>query len=203
MLNPKHKLLSKDTKAKLPFSIGVNKYINASTNGYYVDKTLLIKNVLDTNTSVFLFTRPRRFGKSLNMDMLKIFFEKTNKDTSIYFKDKKIWNCGKKYQEHQGKYPVIYLTFKDIKSTTWSSIYEEIRLLIQKEFSRHNELLTSSKLTSVQQTDIQKIISLTASQALEQIEEKQYDTVMKQRDVMQVYKYGIAFSGKNVAIKKL
>ena len=89
LLNPKHKLLSKDTNTKLPFSIGIDKYINASTNGYYVDKTLLIKDVLDTNTSVFLFTRPRRFGKSLNMDMLRIFFEKTNKDTSIYFKDKK------------------------------------------------------------------------------------------------------------------
>lgn len=118
-------------------------------------------------------------------------------------KIKKSGIAEKKYQEHQGKYPVIYLTFKDIKSTTWSSIYEEIRLLIRKEFSRHNELLTSSKLTSVQQTDIPKIISLTASQALEQIEEKQYDIVMKQRDAMQVYKNGIAFSGKNVAIKKL
>ena len=92
LLKPK-----KNTKTKLPFSIGVDKYINAATNGYYVDKTLLIKDVLDTNTSVFLFTRPRRFGKSLNMDMLKIFFEKTKKDTSIYFKDKKIWACGKKY----------------------------------------------------------------------------------------------------------
>ena len=115
LLKHKNELLSKDTNTKLPFSIGVDKYINTSTNGYYVDKTLLIKDVLDTNTSVFLFTRPRRFGKSLNMDMLKIFFEKTKKDTSIYFKDKKIWACGKKYQEHQGKYPVIYLTLKLIK----------------------------------------------------------------------------------------
>ena len=146
LLKHKNELLSKDTNTKLPFSIGVDKYINASTNGYYVDKTLLIKDVLDTNTSVFLFTRPRRFGKSLNMDMLKIFFEKTKKDTSIYFKDKKIWACGKKYQEHQGKYPVIYLTFKDIKFSTWESVYKNIITLIQAEFTRHSYLLDSSKL---------------------------------------------------------
>ena len=98
--------------------------------------------------------------------MLKIFFEKTKKDTSIYFKDKKIWACGKKYQEHQGKYPVIYLTFKDIKFSTWDSVYKNIKRLIQAEFTRHSYLLDSSKLTSVQHTDIQKIISLTASEAL-------------------------------------
>ena len=101
---------------------------------YYVDKTLLIKELIDNKAKLTLFTRPRRFGKSLNMDMLKVFFEKTNEDTSIYFKNKKIWACGKKYQDHQGKCPVIYLTFKDIKSQTWSVTYEKICLLLRDEF---------------------------------------------------------------------
>jgi hypothetical protein len=100
------------------------------------------------------------------MDMLKVFFEKTNEDTSIYFKNKKIWACGKKYQEHQGKCPVIYLTFKDIKSQTWSVTYEKICLLLRDEFVRHKEVLSSSILDTIEKTDIQKIISLTATQAL-------------------------------------
>ena len=66
---------------------------------------------------VTLFTRPRRFGKTLNMDMLRTYFEKSDKDTSVFFRDKKIWACGQKYRDYQGKYPVIFLTFKDVSST--------------------------------------------------------------------------------------
>ena len=60
------------------------------------------------------------------MDMLKVFFEKTNEDTSVYFKDKKIWACGKEYQEHQGKYPVIFISFKDTKYDNWKEAYDSI-----------------------------------------------------------------------------
>ena len=74
--------------------IGISDYRLASTQYYYVDKTLMIKDFLDERPMVSLFTRPRRFGKTLNMDMLRTFFEKTEEDTSIYFKDKKIWSCG-------------------------------------------------------------------------------------------------------------
>ena len=128
--------------------IGVSDFKLATTGYYYVDKTLMIRDFLDKKPMVSLFTRPRRFGKTLNMDMLRVFFEKTNEDTSVYFKDKQIWQCGDYYTKHQGQYPVIFLTFKDIKSMTWEETFQKIRRLISLEFIRHNELETSSVLTA-------------------------------------------------------
>ena len=128
--------------------IGVSDFKLATTGYYYVDKTLMIRDFLDKKPMVSLFTRPRRFGKTLNMDMLRVLFEKTNEDTSVYFKDKQIWQCGDYYTKHQGQYPVIFLTFKDIKSMTWEETFQKIRRLISLEFIRHNELETSSVLTS-------------------------------------------------------
>lgn len=128
--------------------IGVSDFKLATTGYYYVDKTLMIRDFLDKKPMVSLFTRPRRFGKTLNMDMLRVFFEKTNDDTSVYFKDKQIWQCGDYYTKHQGQYPVIFLTFKDVKSMTWEETFQKIRRLISLEFIRHNELETSSILTA-------------------------------------------------------
>ncbi|MFZ2933299.1 MAG: AAA family ATPase [Agathobacter rectalis] len=128
--------------------IGVSDFKLATTGYYYVDKTLMIRYFLDKKPMVSLFTRPRRFGKTLNMDMLRVFFEKTNEDTSVYFKDKQIWQCGDYYTKHQGRYPVIFLTFKDVKSMTWEETFQKIRRLISLEFIRHNELETSSVLTA-------------------------------------------------------
>lgn len=128
--------------------IGVSDFKLATTGYYYVDKTLMIRDFLDKKPMVSLFTRPRRFGKTLNMDMLRVFFEKTNEDTSVYFKDKQIWQCGNYYTKHQGQYPVIFLTFKDVKSMTWEETFQKIRRLISLEFIRHNELETSSVLTA-------------------------------------------------------
>ena len=128
--------------------IGVSDFKLATTGYYYVDKTLMIRDFLDKKPMVSLFTRPRRFGKTLNMEMLRVFFEKTNEDTSVYFKDKQIWQCGDYYTKHQGQYPVIFLTFKDVKSMTWEETFQKIRRLISLEFIRHNELETSSVLTA-------------------------------------------------------
>ena len=128
--------------------IGVSDFKLATTGYYYVDKTLMIRDFLDKKPMVSLFTRPRRFGKTLNMDMLHVFFEKTNEDTSVYFKDKQIWQCGDYYTKHQGQYPVIFLTFKDVKSMTWEETFQKIRRLMSLEFIRHNELETSSVLTA-------------------------------------------------------
>ena len=128
--------------------IGVSDFKLATTGYYYVDKTLMIRDFLDKKPMVSLFTRPRRFGKTLNMDMLRVFFEKKNEDTSVYFKDKQIWQCGDYYTKHQGRYPVIFLTFKDVKSMTWEETFQKIRRLISLEFIRHNELETSSVLTA-------------------------------------------------------
>ena len=133
---------------KLPLPIGISDYRLASTEYYYIDKTMLIKDFLDERPMVSLFTRPRRFGKTLNMDMLRTFFEISDEDTSIYFRNKKIWACGAEYQAYQGKYPVIYVTFKDVKCETWESTYDFISKILRNEFERHSELLESSRLSS-------------------------------------------------------
>ena len=131
-----------------PLPIGVSNFKSATTNYYYVDKTLMIRDFLDAKPMVSLFTRPRHFGKTLNMDMLRVFFEKTAENTSIYFKDKLIWRCGEYYTKHQGQYPVIFLTFKDVKCSTWSETFQKIKKIISLEFIRHEELENSTKLSS-------------------------------------------------------
>lgn len=140
---PEDAVLRKERKKPLP--IGVSDFKAATTDYYYVDKTLLIRDFLDTKPKVSLFTRPRRFGKTLNMDMLRTFFERTEEDTSVYFRDKKIWACGQSYRNEQGKYPVIFLTFKDVKFGTWEETIAFIRSLVAIEAQRHEELGTSSK----------------------------------------------------------
>lgn len=143
---------------KLPLPIGISDYRLASTEYYYIDKTMMIKDFLDERPKVSLFTRPRRFGKTLNMDMLRTFFEKTDEDTSVYFRDKKIWSCGQKYRDYQGKYPVIFLTFKDVKCETWEETYDKISQLISLELERHRELLSSTKLSEYDKKYIEQIL---------------------------------------------
>ena len=130
----------------LPFAIGNTSYIEISSECYYVDKTLLIRDLIDDHNMVMLFTRPRRFGKTLAINTLKTFFEKTEEDTSRYFTDKKIWKCGEKYRSLQGAYPVITLTFKDVKYNSWADSLEAIRLVVKDEFRRHAELMDSKVL---------------------------------------------------------
>ncbi len=150
------KIISVTEKKALP--IGISDYIRAQSEYYYVDKTLLVKEFLDKKPLVSLFTRPRRFGKTLNMDMLRVFFEISSEDTSIYFKDKAIWKCGKEYTKHQGKYPVIFLTFKDVKFDSWEATLDKIRGLLQAEFGRHLELLESDKLADYETEYFSRIL---------------------------------------------
>ena len=141
------KVASKSGK-KLPLPIGISDYRKASSEYYYVDKTLLIRDFIDERPQVSLFTRPRRFGKTLNMDMIRVFFERSEEDTSAYFRDKKIWECGKEYQKYQGKYPIIYVTFKDVKCEDWEMAYDLIYKILRNEFERHSELLASDKISA-------------------------------------------------------
>lgn len=144
---------------KKPLPIGVSDFKSATTNYYYVDKTLLIHDFLNAIPMVSLFTRPRRFGKTLNMDMLRVFFEKTPEDTSIYFKDKYIWQCGDYYTKHQGQYPVIFLSFKDVKCSSWQETFQKISKLISLEFIRHSELESSSVLSSYEKEQYHRFAS--------------------------------------------
>ena len=133
---------------KLPLPIGVSSYKRAVEEYYYVDKTLMIKDILDDKPVVSLFTRPRRFGKTLNMDMLRTFFERTEEDNQKYFLSMKIWQCGEAYRQEQGRYPVIFLTFKDVKSTSWQGSYDFLKDLLRSEYMRHQELATSQSISA-------------------------------------------------------
>lgn len=144
---------------KKPLPIGVSDFNSATTNYYYVDKTLLIRDFLNAIPMVSLFTRPRRFGKTLNMDMLRVFFEKTSDNTSIYFKDKYIWQCGDYYTKHQGQYPVIFLSFKDVKCSSWQETFQKISKLISLEFMRHDELESSFVLSSYEKEQYHRFAS--------------------------------------------
>lgn len=148
----------------LPLPVGISDYRLASTEYYYVDKTMLIKDFLDERPMVSLFTRPRRFGKTLAMDMLRTFFEKTEEDTSVYFKDKAIWQCGERYQSYQGKYPVIFLSFKDVKFRTWEETLENIAHVLQQEFARHKEVLHSEQCYTYDKKYVETILTGAATE---------------------------------------
>ena len=127
---------------KKPLPIGQSFFDRLIENGaYYVDKTLFIKDLLDKGAAVTLCTRPRRFGKTLNQTMLKCFFEDTanvgGKDTRSLFRGLKIEGAGDSYLEHQGKYPVIFLSFKDIKQENFERSYNWLKDAISDEFKRH------------------------------------------------------------------
>ncbi len=148
-----------------PLPVGVSDYRDACSNYYYVDKTLLIKDILDERSKVSLFTRPRRFGKTLNMDMLRVFFEKNeSEDTSVYFRHKKIWRCGKKYCDYQGLFPVIFLSFKDVKFSSWEETCQMLCKLIAAEFRRHSELLSSRALSDYEKHQFLSLSQETANE---------------------------------------
>ena len=153
-----------ETKELKPLPIGISDYVRAQAEYYYVDKTMLIKDFLDQKPMVSLFIRPRRFGKTLNMDMLRVFFEISEDDTSKYFTDKAIWKCGEEYRTQQGIYPVVFLTFKDVKFDTWEATIHKIRGLLQEEYGRHPELASSDKIAEYEKEYFQKVLNGTASE---------------------------------------
>src|SRR3990167_4746223 len=123
--------------------IGISDYKEVVTKDYYfVDKTLLIQELLDIKYKVYLLCRPRRFGKTLNLSMLKYFFEKTEESNAHLFADKKIWQ-HQELQKGQGSHPVIFITFKDVKEDNFEKTYNNLALLISKEFKRHWPILSS------------------------------------------------------------
>ncbi|MCD8205021.1 MAG: ATP-binding protein [Clostridia bacterium] len=133
-----------------------SEFVNVVSNCYYVDKSLLIRDLIDDchNYRTMLFTRPRRFGKSLNLSMIQTFFEKTNKDNSVYFKDLDIWKCGKKYTSEQGRYPVIYLDLKEVEEDSFADAMDKMKDLLAVEFLRHKELKTSRRVDKTHDRDV-------------------------------------------------
>jgi hypothetical protein len=126
-------------------------------NYYYADKTLLVAELIQRGAEAVLFPRPRRFGKTLNMTMLKAFFEKTEQSKRHLFDGLAVSKLPK-IMAHQGQYPVIFVTFKDVKFSTWQECYPEIVKTISNEFRRHDYLLSSSVLDAGQKQEYQKAI---------------------------------------------
>ena len=123
---------------------------------YYVDKTLLIEELFDKGDQVTLLTRPRRFGKTLNLSMLKYYFD-INEDNKYLFKGSKIEKSDI-FEQHLNKYPVIFLTLKNVKGKSWNKIYSLIKSSISKLYKNHNYLLKSDKLDDYDKETINKII---------------------------------------------
>ena len=129
-------------------------------DNYYIDKTLYIKHIIDNQSRVILVTRPRRFGKTLNMSTLRYFFDCEKKDTSKLFEGLKIMEQGEKYTSKLGAYPCIYITLKDVRGSN----LEEMMLLFQTElnelFIDHANLLKSEKIFDVEKEMFNTILNL-------------------------------------------
>lgn len=143
--------------------IGIDNFKEIITGGYYyVDKTLLIKELLDLTGKVNLFTRPRRFGKTLNLSMLQAFFENTgdeeeNQKRRELFKHLQIMNAGDAYTSHMGQYPVIFLTLKSAKQRTFQSALFKIKECISQEYRRHAFVCDGVKLSDSEKQLFQKL----------------------------------------------
>ena len=116
---------------------------------FYIDKTNLIKEWWESEDDITLITRPRRFGKTLNMDMLKCFFSNHYQGRGDLFKDLKIWS-SEKFRELQGTYPVIYLSFADVKQTNYADAILKIKRIITDVYQQHIEISRWEGLTDIQ-----------------------------------------------------
>ncbi len=126
-------------KKKLP--IGISDFKDLIEGKYaYVDKTLFIEEILEKGTKVALIPRLRRFGKTLNLSMLRYFFEKTEKDTSYLFENLNIWKSAH-HRTLQGQFPVIFISLKDVKYNSWEDTFSVLQKIIAEEFQRHRYLI--------------------------------------------------------------
>ena len=115
-------------------------------NNYYIDKTMYIKDIIDNQSGVILITRPRRFGKTLNMSMLKYYFDCAQKDSRDLFEGLKIMEQGEKYTSKLGTYPVIYLTLKEVKDVTYEKMLLNMKTAILEVYREYRYLLESDKI---------------------------------------------------------
>lgn len=147
-----------------PLPIGVEDFKRLVDNGYYfVDKTLMIKELLENKETVNLFTRPRRFGKTLNMSMLQRFFEATEKSNAYLFDGLKI-AAYPEYMAYQGQYPVISISLKSMKQASYTDAFYMYKNLIAKEYEKHKIILESNKILDSEKEVFQNIMEQRADQ---------------------------------------
>ena len=154
---------------KKKISIGVEDFKEIiDKDGYFVDKTLMIKKLIESSAKVTLFTRPRRFGKTLNQFMIRRFFEDERTrsgeriDNGYLFDGLKIAECGEEIMKHSQQYPVIFLSLKSAKQPNFEEAYKKICGEIAGEFRRHQYLLEGNSLADDQKIIFQKIMTLQA-----------------------------------------
>ncbi len=159
---------------KKPLPIGVDNFEKVVKEGYYyVDKTLLIKELIDLKGEVNLFTRPRRFGKTLNLSMLRYFFEDTgdaerNLQNRELFRGMKILETGEEYERQMGMYPVLNLTLKSAKQESFENAYYTMRAEITAEFDRHRDVIERRK-EQLTVNDYEQYLSIAEEKADEKL----------------------------------
>lgn len=165
-------------KQKIP--IGIDDFKELIDKGYYlVDKTEMIKKLIDSSVKATLFTRPRRLGKTINMSMLKYFFEDMRYDNgdkinnSYLFDNLYIATQGEEYLKHMGKYPVISITLKEAGMPNWNESFYGLRAAIAAEFKRHSYVLNSS--------------------VIDADDKKRYKAIMRLKDDKLLYLDALAF----------
>lgn len=141
-----------------PLPIGVDNFEEIIEKGYYyVDKTLFIKELLDMKGKVNLFTRPRRFGKTLNLSMLQCFFEMNRYKAGNLFHGLAIMDAGNEYTRHMSQYPVISLSLKSMKQTSYELSYMQMKKMVAEEFRRLDFVLEHDELTNAEKTRFRAI----------------------------------------------
>ena len=158
--------MNKQEKLK-KISIGVEDFKEIiDKDGYFVDKTLMIEKLIESNAMVTLFTRPRRFGKTLNQFMIRRFFEDERSekgekvDNAYLFEGLKIAECGEEILKHQQQYPVIFLTLKSAKQPTYALAYMELKKRISEEYKRHRYILQGEILTADEKARFEAISAI-------------------------------------------
>ena len=149
----------------LNYPIGIDDFGRIRREGaVYVDKTRLIQGILDLSTVVFLFCRPRRFGKTINLSTLRYFLERTDeKGRDALFEGLEVWNAGEPYRHHFGRYPVITLSFKEIKQGSWEEVEESLYRVVVTAFEAFRDVLSNDRLSPRQESTVRSILEGTAS----------------------------------------
>ena len=125
---------------------------------YYIDKTMYIKDIIDNKSKVILVTRPRRFGKTLNMSMLKYYFDCNSKDNKELFKGLKIMEQSEKYTSKMGDYPCIYLTLKDVNDSNYEKMLLDMKTAVLQVYRDYRYLLEKPEIYEEDKESIKQIL---------------------------------------------
>ena len=151
----------------LRIPVGIDDFRKLREGGFeYIDKSHLLREVLDAGAEVVLLPRPRRLGKSLALSMLRCFLEKRDEDLSHLFEDLSIWRAGEAYRAHYQRHPVLYLTFKGAKHDSLEACWGSIEKKLQALFDEHRDLLGSGQLSEREAIDFRAVLAGTASRTL-------------------------------------